>query len=280
MLIFDRKFGGEVLASLPLAPGVYRFANASGETIYVGKSKCLRRRLAQYRLATSQKKHRRMRKVVRLASSLTWEQTPSHLDACLLEVRLIQQLRPTLNISGAFCFLYPYLGVHAGDGVVRLTMTSRPELLPEFAFHGAFRSREVCGEAFFSLMRLLTFVGHRQKIKKGALKLPRGSYVFAFRRLPENWGYLWSEFLCGASKMALSELVLRLLESVDARARAETIQAELDALVRFWKEEVLPLKEALQVTGYKGSYPVPQTDRDPLFIQARLIGATPSDKVS
>ena len=38
----------EQVAALPTTPGIYRFFNSSGEVIYVGKAKNLRRRVSSY----------------------------------------------------------------------------------------------------------------------------------------------------------------------------------------------------------------------------------------
>lgn len=271
MNTFDQKFGLEFLRALPLAPGVYRFLDASGATVYVGKAKSLRRRLAQYRLATAKKKHRRMRKVLRLAAALEWEQTVTHLDACLREIKLIQQLQPPMNICSAYSFLYPYIGLQKKASTLSFAMTSAPSQLPDFEFFGAFRSRDLCGEAYFSLMRLFAIVGHREP--KKSLKLQRGSYVFSFRQLNiDQWYEQWREFFAGRSALSLTELVLSVVENAGARARPESIQDDLDALQRFWKQEAKPLREAIELTGYSGVYPVPQTERDPLFLQVRLHG--------
>ena len=38
----------EKISILPLEPGVYRFLDASGTVIYIGKAKSLRKRVQQY----------------------------------------------------------------------------------------------------------------------------------------------------------------------------------------------------------------------------------------
>ena len=279
MNTFDRKFGGGFLDGLPDEPGVYRFLDAAGAVIYVGKAKRLRRRLAQYRLASRRTKHRRMRRIVRAASSIAWEQTPSHLDACLLEVCLIQALRPRWNVAGAFSGRYPYIGLGADGGQLRFACTTQPQRLPGLRFFGAYRSRDVCGEAFFSLMRLLTFVGHRTPAKRPAAGPgSRYAYVHSFRRLPEAWGDLWTALFNGSSRGALEDLALRLLDNAGARSRAASIQEDLDALRRFWDDEALPLARAIAATDYSDAYPVPQAARDPLFIRYRMMRGEPGPR--
>ena len=69
-LTFDQKFGEGLLARVGTGPGVYRYSDAEGVVIYVGKAKNLRRRLASYRNAGRKKAHRKMRRIVKAASSL------------------------------------------------------------------------------------------------------------------------------------------------------------------------------------------------------------------
>ena len=276
---FDVKFGADFLANLPLTPGIYQFRDATGDIIYVGKAKRLRRRLEQYRSATRKRKHRRMRRIVRDATSITWESCDSHLDACLREIRLIQDLKPRHNIAGAFHSRYPFIGIDhtaAAEGKIRFVLTTTgddPDVAPGATYFGAFRSKEYTHEAFFSLQRLLKFVGHQERSRRPSGKGRRRSYDVAFRRLPPAWADDWRRFFIGESPEALSILSLRLLEHPDARSRAAEVEDDLKALRRFWREEALPLARAVAATHYGGGYPVIQAERDPLFIRYRLLMA-------
>jgi excinuclease ABC subunit C len=77
-------------------PGVYRMTSADGEIIYVGKSKRVRTRLLSYFRCDPDEKGSR---IVRAATSIDWEYTPSEFAALLAELRLIKKLRPRLNVS-------------------------------------------------------------------------------------------------------------------------------------------------------------------------------------
>lgn len=270
MDLFDQKFGADFLAQVPLEPGVYRFSDRAGKVIYVGKAKRLRRRLAQYRNVTSQRKHRRMRKILAAAHAVSFTVCASHLDACLLEVRLIQELRPRCNIASAFSFLYPYVGLRAEGSVLAFAFSTKLEHLDGYEIFGAFRSRETVGAAFFSLMKLFTYVGHRARIKPEDVTARKGTYAFAFHRLPPGWAPSWQSFFMGQSREALEKLTFSLLENVGARSRSAELQEKIDSLRLFWEEEALPLAEAMRVANYEGPYPIPQTDRDPLFLRSRL----------
>jgi len=265
---FDRKFGPEFLAGVPRSPGVYRFYDESGKLLYVGKAKDLRRRLAQYRTTNRLKKHKKARGIVGKATRLEYELCESELEASLKEIRLIQTLSPSENIAGAFPFLYPFVGIFLRGADLFFCFTTSPEEFPAFRFHGAFRSRYVAGEAFFSLMRLLKFVGTPlSRAQCESLGKGKG-YRFGFRRLPELWGDHWENFFRGRSREALEGLALKLLDNAAARAKRDDIQEDLEALKRFFDEEATELALAIEATGYSG-YPVPQRHRDPLFLEYR-----------
>jgi excinuclease ABC subunit C len=264
MKSFDRKFGAEFFAALPVQPGVYRVYDASDVLIYVGKAKNLRRRLGQYRNAKRRKRHLKMRAIIRDAARIETVVCDSELDACLLEAREIQAFRPKWNVAGAFFFLYPMIGVSVRDGAVWFCYTREPEKYSSYRFHGAFRSRQITGEAFFALMELLKYVGHSEK------RAPRqkGVYEFGFRGLPSGWCEKFEQWLAGEASEALAELILCLVENAGARRRKGEIQELFDLLLRFERHEIKVLKRARARAGWC-AYPVSQRERDIVFIQAR-----------
>jgi hypothetical protein len=267
--IFDQKFGADFLAHVPPEPGIYRMYDTAGGLLYVGKARNLRRRLAQYRTTRRTKKDRKRRALVRCAGRIEWQVCASELEALLTEIGLIQALRPRRNVAGAFPFLYPFIGVWGDGRDTRFCLTTAPEAFAAFEVYGAFRSREVTREAFFALMRLLRFVGHPMaRRSRDRLSVPRHSHVWTFRRLPHDWPELWRALFRGTSRAALEQLSLRLLEYDGARARSATVQADLEAVGRFFDDEATTLANAIAATGYVG-YPVPQRDRDALFLRYR-----------
>src|SRR5438552_10632307 len=267
--MFDRKFGADFLAGVSREPGIYRMYDAAGGLLYVGKARNLRRRLAQYRTARRTKKDRKRRALVSSAHRIEWQACASELEASLTEIGLIQMLRPRRNVAGAFPFMYPFIGIRVDGDDTRFCLTTSPEAFAAFELHGAFRSREVTRDAFFALMRLLRFVGHRTARRlRARLSLPRHSHVSTFRRLPRDWPALWNALLRGASRVALEQLSLRLLEYEGACARSAAIHADLRAVERFFDDEAPMLAKAITATGYVG-YPVPQRDRDALLLRYR-----------
>src|SRR5262249_51411329 len=159
--------------------------------------------------------------------------------------------------------------LHTEDRETYFCLTTSPASFPAFGFHGAFRSREVTGEAFFSLMRLLRFIGHpvpRHRCRR--LGRVAHSHVVGFRRLPADAGDGWSRLLNGTSREALESLALELTEHIGALRRRAEVQEDLRAIARFFETEACELAHARRTVGYV-PYPVPQLERDPLFTQYR-----------
>ncbi|MGM0785195.1 MAG: excinuclease ABC subunit UvrC [Pseudomonadota bacterium] len=102
---FDSR---QFLANLTQAPGVYRMLDDQGDTLYVGKAKRLKARLASYFRGTLNAKTQAM--VSRIAD-IQVTVTRSETEALLLEQTLIKELRPPYNILLRDDKSYPFVFV-------------------------------------------------------------------------------------------------------------------------------------------------------------------------
>jgi hypothetical protein len=87
----------DFLARVPRAPGAYRFYDARGRLLYVGKSKDLQRRLASY--ARRGSRSPRVRAVIERLHRVEIEPTGSDLEAVLREAAQIARRRPERNVQ-------------------------------------------------------------------------------------------------------------------------------------------------------------------------------------
>ena len=72
------------VGEIPTNPGVYRFRDADGRVLYVGKAKNLRQRLSNY-FAPLRTLHERTRRMVTTASSVEWTVVSTDVDSLQLE---------------------------------------------------------------------------------------------------------------------------------------------------------------------------------------------------
>jgi excinuclease ABC subunit C len=271
--VFDRKFGQGFLEGLPASPAVYLFRDEDDRVLYVGKAKDVRRRLSSYRRANRRKAHRKMRTLVREASSVEVRPQESDRAALLVENALIRELRPPYNVDGAYSFLYPAIGVRGCEGQALLCFTTDVDAWEGLGFHwyGSFRSRLRAKEAFDALVDLLILLGHREP-RSHLSELPRvrGSRVVGIRRLGPARLSSVQGFLAGESREALGRLCLDLLEKPRARHDAVEVQAALDCLAAFYESDIETLRRALERVGRAPTF-VPQDERDSLFIESRYV---------
>jgi len=105
---------------LPTKPGIYRFSDASGDVIYVGKAKHLKKRVSSYfnRQANVTPK---VRSMVAGIQNIAVTVTRTENEAFLLESNLIKDLRPRYNIVLRDDKSYPYIYVADNEEFPKLS---------------------------------------------------------------------------------------------------------------------------------------------------------------
>jgi excinuclease ABC subunit C len=96
-----------IAPTLPQNPGIYKYFNASGELLYVGKAKNIRKRVSSYfnKTFTTYKTHELVKRIARIEFTIV----NSEQDAFLLENSLIKQYQPMFNINLKDDKTYPYI---------------------------------------------------------------------------------------------------------------------------------------------------------------------------
>jgi excinuclease ABC subunit C len=99
---------------IPVDPGVYRFRDAAGRVIYVGKAKSLRSRLSSY-FQDIGALHPRTRRMVTTGASVEWTVVSTEVEALQLEYSWIKEFDPRFNVKYRDDKSYPYLAVTMGE---------------------------------------------------------------------------------------------------------------------------------------------------------------------
>ena len=100
--------------TVPDQPGVYRFRDAHGRVVYVGKAKSLRARLSSY-FADVAGLHPRTRAMVEAASEVDWVTVGTEVEALALEYTWIKEFDPRFNVRYRDDKSYPYLILTLGE---------------------------------------------------------------------------------------------------------------------------------------------------------------------
>ena len=113
----------EKIALLPHSPGVYRYYDAGGTVIYVGKAKDLHKRVAQY-FVPPERLNTKTRLLVSRIADVQYSVVDTESDALLLENNLIKQYKPRYNILLKDSKTYPWICV-SGDEFPKVFITRR-----------------------------------------------------------------------------------------------------------------------------------------------------------
>ncbi len=124
------------VGEIPTNPGVYRFRDADGRVLYVGKAKNLRQRLSNY-FAPLRTLHERTRRMVTTASSVEWTVVPTDVDSLQLEYMWIKEFDPPFNVRYKDDKSYPFMAVTLGDEAPRVIVT-RNRKIPGARYFGPY----------------------------------------------------------------------------------------------------------------------------------------------
>ena len=138
--------------TIPTSPGVYRFSDASGTVIYVGKAKNLRQRLNSY-FADPAALHFRTQTMVRTAAKVEWTVVQNELESLQLEYTWIKQYDPRFNIKYRDDKSYPWVCVTWGEEFPRV-FVGRGAKRKGNRYYGPYAQAWAIRETIDSLLRV------------------------------------------------------------------------------------------------------------------------------
>lgn len=147
------------LKELPELPGVYQMLDSSGNIIYIGKSKCLKKRVHSYFVESPV--WEKARKMAPFIYDIYYIVTDTHLEAMLLECEMIKRKRPHFNAAMKNDERYVYLTVSEEKKGKLLKITGERE---KFSV-GPFRSRSRLQQFMDSLENFYPFTESRKKLQ-------------------------------------------------------------------------------------------------------------------
>ncbi|WP_150243632.1 DEDD exonuclease domain-containing protein [Nocardiopsis quinghaiensis] len=135
---------------LPEEPGVYVFTDARGASLYVGKSKNLRRRVRAY--FTAAENRQRIREMAGVVEGVTPIVCSSELEASVRELRIIAERKPPYNRRSRSperaCWVKLTTDAYPRLSVVRTVEDDAPHIGPYNSEREAEQAREALLQAF------------------------------------------------------------------------------------------------------------------------------------
>lgn len=179
---------------LPDAPGVYYFLGKRKEILYIGKATSLRSRVRSYfDDDIHEKRSTLIANMVLEAKTLAWTETPSVLEALILEVNLIRTHKPRCNTISKDDKSYNHLvitkeefprvlvirgkDIDYSKGNPCYVERSGQEVVCQYVF-GPFPQGQLFREALQLVRKLFKFYDERATVNSKPSKLARGTLDF------------------------------------------------------------------------------------------------------
>ncbi len=141
----------DYVANLPATPGVYRMISETGEVLYVGKAKALKKRVVSY--THVDKLPIRLQRMVAATATMEFVNTHTEVEALLLESNLIKKLKPRYNILLRDDKSFPYILITGHHDYAQVTK-HRGARKPKGEYFGPFASAGAVNHTIQLLQRV------------------------------------------------------------------------------------------------------------------------------
>ena len=142
----------EQLNHVPVSPGVYLWKDVGGNTLYVGKSKELRKRMRQY--TTGHDSREWIERMMSQVTSFDYVVTATEVEALMLEITLINQLAPPYNVMFRDDKTYPYIALTLEDDYPSVKYT-REKKRPGTRYFGPYTEARGARETVDTMRRVI-----------------------------------------------------------------------------------------------------------------------------
>jgi len=214
-------------SEIPTEPGVYRWLDANGRVLYVGKAKNLRARLQSY-FAPLKTLHKRTRRMVTSAADLQWTIVKTEFEALQLEFTWIKEFDPPFNVRLKDDKTYPYLAISLGDVVPRVFITRNREL-DRVKYFGPYTQAWAVRETLDALLKVYPVRSCSQGVFNRAKQAKRACLLADIGKCaapcvervsaPDHKAIArgFADFMSGADTKHIAELRRRMVEASEAQ---------------------------------------------------------------
>ncbi|SDE68572.1 excinuclease ABC subunit UvrC [Rhodospira trueperi] len=136
--------------TLPNAPGVYRMLDRSGDALYVGKARSLKKRVVAY--THPERLPMRLRRMIDATARMEVVTTHTEAEALLLESNLIKKLKPRYNILLRDDKSFPYILI-ADDHAWPRVLKHRGPRTRAGQYHGPYASAGAVNRTLVALQK-------------------------------------------------------------------------------------------------------------------------------
>jgi excinuclease ABC subunit C len=136
--------------TLPNAPGVYRMLDRSGDALYVGKARSLKKRVVAY--THPDRLPMRLQRMVNATHRMEVVTTHTEAEALLLESNLIKKLKPRYNILLRDDKSFPYILIATDHDWPRVLKHRGPRTRPG-QYHGPYANAGAVNRTLVALQK-------------------------------------------------------------------------------------------------------------------------------
>lgn len=223
----------EELKKVPDNPGVYLMKNNSGEIIYVGKAKNLKKRVKQY--FQSKNHASKIQAMIRNIAEFEYIMTDNEVEALILEANYIKKYKPKYNTLLRDDKQYPYIKISVHEKYPRIFKVR--EVKKDGAkYYGPYTSN-------YAVNEIIDIIGNLYKLRKCSMSLngkkvnkrPCLNYHINKCNAPCMGNVDWNEYKEEVNKAMsfLSGKEQELIESLTDKMKTASQNLDFEAAAKF-----------------------------------------------